>query len=57
MASRVLLTPSVLVVNDALDEREMYARTLRASGYRAIEAATVTAALQLATIKKLDIVW
>jgi CheY-like chemotaxis protein len=43
-------------VNDALDEREMYARTLRASGYRAIEAATFTAALQLATIKKLDIV-
>jgi CheY-like chemotaxis protein len=56
MPSRVLLTPSVLVVNDVLDEREMYARTLRASGYRAIEAATFTAALQLATIKKPDIV-
>ena len=56
MASRVLLTPSVLVVNDALDEREMYARTLRASGCRAIEAATFTAALQLATTEELDIV-
>lgn len=56
MASRVLLTPSVLVVNDALDEREMYARTLRASGYRAIEAATFTAAIQVATAHKLDIV-
>lgn len=56
MASRILLTPSVLVVNDALDEREMYARTLRASGYRAIEAATFTAALQVATTEKLDIV-
>jgi len=56
MASRILLTPSVLVVNDALDEREMYARTLRASGYRAIEAATFTAAIQVATTEKLDIV-
>jgi hypothetical protein len=32
MATRVSLTPSVLLVNDALDEREMYARTLRAYG-------------------------
>jgi two-component system cell cycle response regulator DivK len=56
MATRVRLTPSVLVVNDALDEREMYARTLRASGYQAIEAATFTAAYQIATTNKLDIV-
>jgi CheY-like chemotaxis protein len=56
MASRILLTPSVLVVNDALDEREMYARTIRASGYRAIEAATFTAAIQVATTQRLDIV-
>ena len=56
MASRVLQTPSVLLVNDALDEREMYARALRASGYRAIEAGTFTAAIQVATTQELDIV-
>ena len=56
MATRVRLTPSVLVVNDAIDEREMYARTLRTSGYQAIEAATFTAAYQIATTNKLDIV-
>jgi CheY-like chemotaxis protein len=43
-------------VNDALDEREMYARTLRASGYQALEAATFTAAYQIATTNRLDIV-
>jgi CheY-like chemotaxis protein len=56
MATRVRQTPSVLVVNDALDEREMYARTLRGSGYQAIEAATFTAAYQIATTNRLDIV-
>jgi CheY-like chemotaxis protein len=56
MATRVRLTPSVLVVNDALDEREMYARTLRSSGYQAIEAATFTAAYQIAITNRLDIV-
>jgi CheY-like chemotaxis protein len=43
-------------VNDAIDEREMYARTLRASGYQAIEAATFAAAYQIATTNRLDIV-
>lgn len=56
MATRVRLTPSVLVVTDALDEREMYARTLRASGYQAIEAETFTAAYHIATTNTLDIV-
>jgi two-component system, cell cycle response regulator DivK len=56
MATRVLLTPSVLVVNDALDERDMYSRTLRTSGYRAIEAATFVAAYQIATRTHLDVV-
>jgi DNA-binding response OmpR family regulator len=56
MATRVRLTPSVLVVNDALDEREMYSRTLRTAGYRAIEAATFVAAYQIATTKRLDVV-
>lgn len=56
MATRALLTPSVLLVNDALDEREMYARALRASGYHTREAATFTAAYQIATTNRLDIV-
>jgi hypothetical protein len=47
MATRVLRTPSVLLVNDALEEREMYARTLRAVGYRAITAANSLAACQI----------
>jgi hypothetical protein len=38
MVITVLRTPSVLLVNDALDEREMYARRLSAAGYRAIGA-------------------
>jgi two-component system, cell cycle response regulator DivK len=56
MATRPLLTPLVLLVNDALDEREMYARILRASGYQAIEAATFTAAYQIAITRRIDIV-
>ena len=38
------------------DEREMYARTFRACGYQAIEAATFTAAFQIATTNRPDIV-
>jgi two-component system, cell cycle response regulator DivK len=56
MATRPLLTPSVLLVSDALDEREMYARILRASGYQAFEAATVIAAYQIASTRRIDIV-
>jgi hypothetical protein len=37
MATRVLRTPSVLLVNDALDERDLYARTVRAYGYQVAE--------------------
>ena len=56
MATRLLLTPSVLLVSDALEEREMYARILRASGYQAIEEATVGAAYRIATTSRIDIV-
>jgi DNA-binding response OmpR family regulator len=56
MATRVLLTPSVLLVNDALDEREMYARTLRADGYHAISAENSVAAYQIAVTRAPDIV-
>jgi two-component system phosphate regulon response regulator PhoB len=56
MAITVLRTPSVLLVNDALEEREMYARTLRAAGYRAIEAENSIAAYRLAATDLLDVV-
>lgn len=56
MATRVPLTPSVLVVNDALEEREVYTRILRASGYHAIEATTFIAAYQIAIANRPDIV-
>lgn len=56
MATRPLLTPSVLLVSDAFEEREMYARILRASGYHAIEEATVIAAYRIATTSRIDIV-
>jgi CheY-like chemotaxis protein len=56
MPTRVRATPSVLVVDDTLDEREMYARALRASGFQAIEATTFAAAYQMAVTNPLDIV-
>jgi DNA-binding response OmpR family regulator len=56
MATRVLLTPSVLLVNDAPDEGEMYARTLRAVGYRAIKAGNSIAAYQIAATRPPDVV-
>jgi CheY-like chemotaxis protein len=56
MATRVLQTPSVLLVNDALDEREMYARTLRAYGCRVVKAATSVAAYEIAITGQTDIV-
>lgn len=40
--------PSVLLVDDAPDEREMYAEFLRASGYRTFQAGNVADALGLA---------
>jgi len=36
MATRDLRTPSVLLVNETLEERELYAHTLRAAGHRVI---------------------
>jgi len=56
MATGVLETPSVLLVNDALDERETYARTLRAYGYQVVEAATSIAAYQIAITRRTDTV-
>ena len=56
MASRVLRTPSVLLVNEALDEHDQYARTLRAYGYRVVTAPTSVAAHQIAITRPTDIV-
>ena len=56
MAARVLETPSVLLMNEALAERETYARTLRAYGYQVVEAATSVAAYQIAITRRTDIV-
>ncbi len=56
MAIRVLRTPSVLLVNEALDEGEMYARTMREIGCRAITAETSIAAYQIAATRPPDVV-
>lgn len=56
MATRFCPTPFVLLVNDELDERRRYARSLRASGYRAIVARTFTAAHRIATTHYVDII-
>jgi DNA-binding response OmpR family regulator len=56
MTTGVLQTPAVLLVNDAVDERETYARTLRAYGYQVVKAATSVAAYQIAITKRTDIV-
>ena len=56
MATRVLRTPSVLLVNEPVDERDLYARTLRAYGYRVVNAATSIAAYQMAITRPTDIV-
>src|SRR5687767_16003557 len=56
MDTRVLRTPSVLLVNDAFDERELYARTLRAYGYQVVQAATSVAGYGIAITGRTDIV-
>jgi DNA-binding response OmpR family regulator len=55
MASRVVLTPSVLLVNDARDERTMYARALRAYGYHAVTATTSVTAYHIAMKAPTDV--
>jgi DNA-binding response OmpR family regulator len=56
MAAPGLLTSSVLLVNDTLEERELYARTLRAAGHRVIIPEDSVAAYQIATTRPPDIV-
>ena len=56
MATEVLRTLSVLLVNDAREDSDPYARTLRGYGYQVVKAATSVAAFQIAISKPTDIV-
>jgi DNA-binding response OmpR family regulator len=56
MATPGLLTSSILLVNDTFEERELYARTLRAAGHRVIIPEDSVAAYQIATTRPPDIV-
>jgi DNA-binding response OmpR family regulator len=51
MATPGLLTSSILLVNDTFEERELYARTLRAAGHRVIIPEDSVAAYQIATTR------
>jgi twitching motility two-component system response regulator PilH len=56
MATRGQPTPSILLVSNPIDEREVYTRALRASGYRVVHAATTVLAYQIAITRPTDIV-
>ena len=56
MAPRDLRTPSILLVSNSVDEREVYTRALRASGYRVVNATTTVLAYQIAITRPTDIV-
>jgi DNA-binding response OmpR family regulator len=56
MATRVLRTPSVLLVTNLVDERAVYARALRTSGYGVVDAATTVLAYQIAITRPTDVV-
>ena len=56
MATRALRTPSVLLVHDVLNGRDMYARTLREYGYRVVQATTSVAGYEIAITSGTDVV-
>src|SRR6188474_1810935 len=56
MATRDLRPPSILLVSNSVDEREVYTRALRASGYLVVNAATTVLAYQIAITQPTDIV-
>ena len=56
MVRRVLGTSSVLLVNEALDEHDLYARTLRAYRYCVVKAPTSGAAHLIAITRPTGIV-
>ena len=47
---------SIVLVSHSVDEREVYARALRASGYQVVGAATTTLGYQIATTRPTDMV-
>lgn len=56
MATRAVRRPSILLVSNPVGERQVYARALRAEGYRVVTAATTVAAYEIATTRSTDIV-
>src|SRR4030095_9110747 len=56
MATRAPRPPSILLVSNSVDERELYARSLRGKGYRVVNAATTVMAYQIATTRPTDMV-
>ena len=56
MATRAVRTPLILLVSHFLDERDLYARSLRGSGYRVVGAATTALAYEIATTRSTDMV-
>lgn len=56
MATRALRTPSILLMSNSVDEKEVYTRALRTFGYGVITAATTVLAYQIAITRPTDIV-
>jgi CheY-like chemotaxis protein len=56
MATRALRTPSILLLSNPVGERQVYARALRAGGYRVVTAATTVVAYEIATTRSTDMV-
>ena len=54
--ARLQRTPSILLVSNPVEERHVYARALRAGGYRVITAATTVMAYEIATTRSTDMV-
>jgi CheY-like chemotaxis protein len=56
MATRDLRMPSILLVSNSVDERYVYTRAMRSSGYRIVLAETTILAYQIAITRPTDIV-
>ena len=54
--ARARRTPSILLVSNPVEERQVYARALRAGGYRVVTAATTVVAYEIATTRSTDMV-
>jgi CheY-like chemotaxis protein len=56
MATRAGRPPSILLVSNSVDERDVSARSLRAWGYRVVSARSTVLAYQIATTRPTDMV-